>query len=106
MKLRTAEGPPPGAGVNTVTGIDPAASTSAAVMAARSRVAPTTVVGRSAPFQRTTEAATKPLPFTVSVNPGLPATALSGERLLSTGTTDEVGAGAVGRAGMARALHA
>jgi hypothetical protein len=103
-KLRTDDVPPPGAGVKTVTGIDPAVAMSAAAMVARSCVVPTTVVGRAAPFQRTTEAATKPLPFTVSINPWLPATALLGERVLTTGTGD--GEGAACRAGTVRALQA
>jgi hypothetical protein len=49
-------------------------------------VALTNVVVRFAPFQRTTDAATKPLPFTVRVVAALPATALTGERLLTAGT--------------------
>jgi hypothetical protein len=63
----------------------------------------TNVVVRAAPFQRTPDAATKPLPLTVSVRPALPATAVVGERLLATGTegTDE----AAGRAGTGTALH-
>jgi hypothetical protein len=53
----------------------------------------TKVVVRAAPFQRTTDVATKPLPFTVSVVGALPAGALVGERLL----TDGVGLGASGQ---------
>jgi hypothetical protein len=49
-------------------------------------VALTNVVVLFAPLQRTTEELTKPLPFTVSVRPALPAAALAGERLLATGT--------------------
>lgn len=53
----------------------------------------TNVVVRKAPFQRTTDEATKPLPLTVSVRPALLAAAPVGERLLATGTgrTDEAG---------------
>jgi len=54
--------PPPGVGVKTVTGTERAEARSAAVMAAVSCVALTTVVVRSAPFQRTTEDVTNPLP--------------------------------------------
>jgi hypothetical protein len=43
-------------------------------------------VVREAPFQRTTDDATKPLPLTVRVRAALPAAALAGERLLATGT--------------------
>ena len=55
----------------------------------------TNVVVREAPFQRTTDDATKLVPLTVSVRPALPATAPVGERLLATGTggTDAPGSG-------------
>src|SRR5207237_739516 len=72
------EVPPPGAGVNVVTCAVPATARSAAGMAAVSCVADTNVVARSAPFQRTTELATKPLPLAVSVKPGPPAGAEAG----------------------------
>src|SRR5688572_13229387 len=65
--------------------MEPAVATSAAPIAARSWVALTNVVVRLAPFQRTTEDDTKPLPLTVRVRAGLPATALAGARLLRTG---------------------
>jgi hypothetical protein len=84
--------PPPGVGVKTVTGTERAEARSAAVMAAVSCVVLTTVVVRSAPFQRTTEDVTNPLPFTVSGSAALPAAAVAGERLPITGT----GAGASG----------
>jgi hypothetical protein len=85
-KFTEPDVPPPGAGVNTVTGIARGAARSAAEMAARSCVALTNVVVRSAPFQRTTEEATKPLPFTVRLVAPAPARAALGERLLTTGT--------------------
>jgi hypothetical protein len=86
VKLRTADVPPPGVGVNTVTGTEPWIARSAAVIVARSWLALTKVVVRLAPFQRTTDVAAKPLPFTVRMKPVLPAAALTGERLLTTGT--------------------
>jgi hypothetical protein len=92
---------PPGTGVKTVTGTDPALARSVAVIAARSWVALTKVVVRAVPFQRTTEELAKPLPFTVSVKPELLAEAVAGERVLATGT------GVTGtRAGTDRPLQA
>lgn len=76
MNGRLPETPPPG--TNTVTLAVPAAVKSDAGMAAVNFVAFTNVVGRSAPFQRTIEFAVNPLPFTVSVNAGLPTVALAG----------------------------
>jgi hypothetical protein len=108
-KLSAAEVPPPGVGVKTVTAAGPALARSEAAMLARSWVALTNVVARAPPFQRTTEAATKPLPFTVSEKPPLPAAALDGERLLADGVgADGAGGGGVdptGRAGTERTLH-
>ena len=72
-------------GFCTVTEALPAAAISAAVSAAVSWVALTKVVGRFAPFQRTTEPLTKLLPFTVSVKAGPPATALLGESVVNVG---------------------
>src|SRR5439155_12344374 len=60
--------PPPGPGVNTDTCATPAATTSDAGINACSCVPLTNVVVRGAPFQRTTEVLTNPLPFTVTVN--------------------------------------
>src|SRR5436190_1922588 len=65
--------PPPGGALNTVTRAVPAVRRSVAGIAALSCVAETYVVGRSAPFQRTTEPATKFVPVTVSVKPEAPA---------------------------------
>src|SRR5438552_1806601 len=73
------EVPPPGAGVATVICAVPAAATSAAEMAAVSCVALRNVVVRAAPFQRTVEPLTKPLPFTVSVSGAFPAVAPVGD---------------------------
>src|SRR4029453_10687307 len=54
-------------------------------MAALSSVTLTNIVGRGAPFQRTTEVATKSVPVTVSVKPAPPTVALLGERALTVG---------------------
>src|SRR5207249_4118769 len=78
--------PPPGAGVATVTCAVPAVAMSAAEMAAVSCVALTNVVVRAAPFQRTSEAATKPLPVTVTVKAAPPTVALAGATVESVGT--------------------
>src|SRR5215470_1152231 len=86
VKANEADVPPPGAGVKTVTGTVPAVATSAAAIAVVRRVALTKVVGRSAPFQRTTDPLTKPLPSTVSVNAVVPAGTLAGVSALSVGT--------------------
>ncbi|HEX6212507.1 MAG TPA: hypothetical protein VF136_17130 [Methylomirabilota bacterium] len=104
VKVTLPEVPPPGAGVTTVTGTERAVARSAAVIAARSWVALTNVVVRAAPFQRTLEEATKPLPLTVSVTAALPSAALAGERLLTTGMgdVDEL----AGPAGTGRTLQA
>ena len=67
VKVRALDVPPPGAGVNTVTGTVPASVMSAAVIAVVSRVAETNVVVRFAPFHWITEPAMKPVPLTVSV---------------------------------------
>jgi hypothetical protein len=77
--------PPPGAGLNTVTCAVPGDAMSDAAMVAVSLVAETYVVVRSAPFQRTIEPATNPLPSTVSMNPELPAATVEGVRAVSVG---------------------
>jgi hypothetical protein len=86
VKVRALEVPPPGAGLNTVTCAVPATAISDAGIAAVSRVEETNVVTRSAPFQRTTEFVTKPLPFTVNVNAAPPAVRDVGLRLVVVGT--------------------
>jgi hypothetical protein len=93
VKLTGLEMPPPGAGVTTFTGTVLGATTSAAVMVARSSRVLTNVVGRAVPFQRTTEEPTKPRPLTVSVKLALPAVTLDGETPLGIGA----GAGCSGR---------
>src|SRR5256885_4805646 len=66
VNVCAAEVPPPGAAVTTVTCGFPAVARSDAGIAAVSWVALTNVVVRAAPFQRTLEPLTKPLPVTVS----------------------------------------
>src|SRR5690606_20638897 len=84
--------PPPGAGVDTTTDALPTDATSDAAIAAVNRVGDTNVVGRSAPFQSTFEAETKPLPSTVSVKAPAPASAELGSsaRIEGTGAGDVV----------------
>src|SRR5688500_12911998 len=65
VKVSAADVPPPGAGVDTVTRALPAVATSLALIAAWSWVPLTHVVGRPAPFQRTSDEATKLVPVTV-----------------------------------------
>ena len=77
--------PPPGGGRNTVTCAVAALAISAAVMFARSCVAPTNVVVRSLPFHRTTAFEAKPVPFTISVNAVPPATADVGDSDVTLG---------------------
>src|SRR3989441_6472345 len=79
VKVRAPDVPPPGNGVNTVIWVVPAVVMSLEEMTARNAVLLTNVVGRSEPFQRTTDGATKLAPLTVSVNPAPPAVALLGE---------------------------
>ena len=79
------EVPPPGAGEKTVTCAVPLTARSVAGIAAESCVLLTKVVGRLAPFQRTTDAATKPLPEATSVTPAAPVIAPLGVSELSFG---------------------
>jgi hypothetical protein len=90
LKVAVEEVPPPGDGLNTVTGVAAIWAISAAAIAAVNRVAFTNVVGRGEPFQRTTDDETKPEPLTVSVNAGPPATTPTGdsEEIAGTGFTD------------------
>ena len=99
VKPRLPDSPPPGAGVNTLTDTERALATSAAEMLARSCVLLTKVVVRLAPFQRTTDEGTKPLPLTVRVSAPLPAAVLAGARLLTTGAGGPEGEEPDGRAG-------
>ena len=64
----------------------PAIARSAAVIAARRRVALTNVVVRALPFHCTTEPATKLVPLTTRVNAAPPAFALVGDSEVTAGT--------------------
>ena len=88
--------PPPGAGLNTVTCAVPAVTTSPAGMAAVTRVALTKVVGRSVPFQRTVEPATKFEPLTLRLKAALPAAVLAGVSEANAGTGLFAGGGGGG----------
>jgi len=86
VNFTAAEVPPPGFGLNTVTDGVPAVARSDLVMLAWSTVRLTNVVVRVAPFQRTTDVGTKPVPLTVSVSAALPVVAPVGDRLPTVGT--------------------
>src|SRR2546429_6627117 len=73
-------------GVNTVTGAVPVEVRSVEGRLAWSSVALTKVVGRSPPFQRTTDEATKLCPPRMSGTPAPPPVALLGVSARSTGT--------------------
>jgi len=77
--------PPPGAEFVTVTGDVPAVAISDAVIAAVNWLALLNVVVFATPLNFTTDVATKPAPFTVSVNAAPPAVALVGEIDASVG---------------------
>jgi hypothetical protein len=81
----TAFDVPPGAGFVTITVTVPAVAISAAVIAAINCVALTNVVVLAAPLNFTTDAETKPVPFTVRVKAEPPAVALVGEREVTVG---------------------
>ena len=68
VNSRALDVPPPGPGVCTLTCAVPAADRSLAAIEASSLVVLISRVGRSAPFQRTTENVLNPLPITVSVS--------------------------------------
>ena len=78
VKACPAEVPPPGAELSTVTVTVPPSRRSPAAIDAVSCAVLTNVVARSAPFHRTTDVETKPLPLTVSVNGAPPAVVLDG----------------------------
>ena len=64
--------PPPGLGLTTVTVAVDATAISLARIVAVNCEPLTKVVALALPFQFTTELVTKPVPFTVSVKPGVP----------------------------------
>jgi hypothetical protein len=85
VNVCAVDAPPPGAGLNTVTGTVPAATMSVAVIWAVSCVVLPNVVLLALPFQRTTDEALKFVPVTVSVNAAPPAVAFDGEIEVSVG---------------------
>ena len=78
--------PPPGAGLKTVILAVPGLAKSDAGICAVNCVALTNIVGRLAPFQRTTELATKFVPVRVKVTPGAPTNTGLGVMLVNVGT--------------------
>ena len=86
VKVTEFEFPPTGGGFDTLMTALPGAAMSLAGIVAVSNVALVDVVGRSAPFQRTTEADIKPVPVIVSMSVPLPAVAEPGLMLLMVGT--------------------
>jgi hypothetical protein len=86
VKVTAFDVPPPGVGLTTLTKSRFAVKISAAVIAAVNVVAFTNVVTRGLPFHCTAELLTKPLPFTVNVNPGEPALIEFGEIEVIPGT--------------------
>ena len=86
VNVSALEVPPPGLGEKTRTAAVPAIARSAAVIAARRRVALTNVVARALPFHCTTELATKLVPFTTRVKAAPPAFALVGDSEVTVGT--------------------
>lgn len=84
-KLTALLVPPPGVGENTVIGLLPAVLMSLAAMLAVSWVELTKVVGFELPLMRTSDPATKPVPFTVRVKAASPAVLLVGLMLEMTG---------------------
>jgi hypothetical protein len=77
---------PPGVGLKTVIVRVPVDATSLAGIVADSCVELMNVVVRSEPFTRTTEFATKFVPFTVSAKPPLPTKTVDGAMLVVVGT--------------------
>ena len=86
VKVRGAEVPPPGVGLNTVTGTAPADAMLAFVTAAMSLVVETKVVVRSTPFHRTTDLVLKPVPLTVRTKSDPPWAVDVGVMLVVVGT--------------------
>src|SRR6266852_2084397 len=86
VNVEVLELPPPGAGLKTVTLAVPVAAMSLAEIWAVSWLSLEKVVGRSLPFQRTTELAKKFLPFRNKVKACSPSGAQLGPRELIVGT--------------------
>ena len=85
VNVKFPEVPPPGDGLVTDTLRVPAVAMSAARIVAVTCVALTNAVVLGAPLKVTVAPLTKPVPFTVSVNPAPPAVALVGESVVIVG---------------------
>ena len=85
VSVTPLEVPPPGAGLNTVTVAVPAVATSVAGTDTLNCVLLTNVVDRLAPFHRTVEPDTNPVPVTTRVKSPPPAVAEPGLKLEMTG---------------------
>ena len=85
VNVCAAEVPPPGVGLKTVICAVPALTMSAAGICAVNCVVLTKVVVRAVPFQRITEAGTKPVPVAVNVKVPEPCNAEAGLMLVNTG---------------------
>ena len=88
VKLTAVEAPPPGNGLTTTTCAEPAVAICWAVTEMEScvEVALNAVVC-AALFQYTTDVEMKPVPEIFNVNPGPPAVALDGKRLMIAGVS-------------------
>src|SRR5262245_20158799 len=86
VKVRAFETPPPGAGLSTVMGAEPAVVRSLPGMLTVSWVALTKVVVRGLPFHCTTDAAMKLVPVTVRVKPGPACAGTRGASAVCAGT--------------------
>jgi hypothetical protein len=85
VKFTEFEVPPPGAGLVTLTGAVPVVAMAAAGMVTINSVELTNVMVSAVLPNRTIEAETKFVPFTVSVNAAPPAMALVGEIVATAG---------------------
>lgn len=85
VKAKELDVPPPGAGLETVTGAVPAEATSDALMAACNSTLETKVVLRALPFHRTVEEEIKFVPLTVRVRLAAPAVADVGLKEVTVG---------------------
>jgi hypothetical protein len=85
VKVWILDEPPPGVELYTVTEAVPAVAISVAAIAAVNCVDDTNVVVRFAPFQRTIDPGTKPVPLTASANEAPPAVPEAGLRLVVIG---------------------
>lgn len=85
-RINVLDSPPPGPGVKMVTFAFEAVARSSAAITAERLTLLVTIVARSAPFQRSTDAPLKFVPLTFSVRPLVPTAASTGSSLRRTGT--------------------